>query len=155
MKKTNLLDALRECITDPAALAARNHKFALQRLRAINTLAREAIDNAPAPKPNDTRPELTFDGCGINGPDEYRTRLCTFDLRETYPDNVKKYGPLFAASPALLSNAEIMLSRVEAILACVEAIDALTQDDCFGPQYEQLLRADADALASIIAEARQ
>ncbi len=26
------------------------------------------------------RPELTFDGCGINGPDEYRTRLATFNF---------------------------------------------------------------------------
>ena len=43
------------------------------------------------------RPELTFDGCGINGPDEYRTRIATFT------SGAGKYGPLFAAAPALLN----------------------------------------------------
>lgn len=46
------------------------------------------------------RPELSFDGFGINGPDEYRTRLCTFRLDQ--PEVARKYGPLFEAAPELL-----------------------------------------------------
>lgn len=40
-------------------------------------------------------PELSYDGCGINGPDEYRTRLATFRTL----DDARHFGPLFAASP--------------------------------------------------------
>lgn len=47
------------------------------------------------------RAELSFDGCGINGPDEYRTRLATF-VTVGGPDAMK-YGPLFAAAPELLA----------------------------------------------------
>lgn len=47
-------------------------------------------------------PELSFDGFGINGPDEYRTRIATF----TRDNEAKKYGPLFAAAPELLRLAE-------------------------------------------------
>lgn len=46
-----------------------------------------------------TRPELSYDGCGINGPDEYRSRVATF----TEKADRKKYGPMFAASPKLLA----------------------------------------------------
>lgn len=45
---------------------------------------------------------LNFDGFGINGPDEYRTRLATF----TNDDRAKQYGPLFAAAPDLLAAAK-------------------------------------------------
>jgi hypothetical protein len=45
-----------------------------------------------------TRPELTYDGHGINGPDEYRSRIATF----TNGADAAKYGPLFAAAPDLL-----------------------------------------------------
>ena len=41
-------------------------------------------------------PELTFDGCGINGSDEYRTRIATFS------NDAEHYGPLFASAPELL-----------------------------------------------------
>ncbi len=44
------------------------------------------------------RPQLVFDGKGINGPDEYRTRVATF---QTDAD-ATKYGSLLAASPDLL-----------------------------------------------------
>jgi hypothetical protein len=47
--------------------------------------------------------ELSFDGKGINGPDPYRTRIATFTSGATDAD-VAKYGPLFAASPALLAS---------------------------------------------------
>ncbi len=48
---------------------------------------------------------LSFDGCGINGPDAYRTRICTFSkIRgvEAY-----HYGPMFANAPALLALVEL------------------------------------------------
>ena len=54
------------------------------------------------------RPELSFDGCGINGPDEFRTRVATFRSEA----EAKKYGPLFAAAPrlvALLKEAEELM----------------------------------------------
>ena len=43
------------------------------------------------------RPELTFDGFGINGPDEYRSRVATF----TSDEAGKTYGNKFAAAPAM------------------------------------------------------
>ena len=44
------------------------------------------------------RPELSFDGHGINGPDEYRTRIAAFITLA----GAERYGPLFAAAPELL-----------------------------------------------------
>jgi hypothetical protein len=41
------------------------------------------------------RPELSYDGNGINGPDEHRTRLATFRTQE----DADMYGPLLAAAP--------------------------------------------------------
>ena len=41
---------------------------------------------------------LSFDGKGINGPDEYRSRLATF----ANPEAARQYGPLFEAAPDLL-----------------------------------------------------
>lgn len=52
------------------------------------------------------RPELLFDGKGINGPDEYRTRIATF----TSADAAEKYGPLFEAAPELLEACELLLN---------------------------------------------
>lgn len=45
------------------------------------------------------RKELSFDGYGINGPDEYRSRIATFskDCR-----NSRYYGKLFENAPELL-----------------------------------------------------
>ena len=45
-----------------------------------------------------TRPELTYDGHGINGPDEYRTRVVNFQTQA----DADKYGKLLAAAPDLL-----------------------------------------------------
>ena len=42
---------------------------------------------------------LSFDGKGINGPDEYRSRIATF----TSSLNAGTYGPLFEAAPDLLA----------------------------------------------------
>ncbi len=47
---------------------------------------------------NATRPELSYDGRGINGPDEYRTRIATF-ANDAAGD---QYGKLFQAAPELL-----------------------------------------------------
>jgi hypothetical protein len=40
---------------------------------------------------------LSFDGKGINGPDEYRSRLATFQSDEA----AKQYGHMFAGAPEL------------------------------------------------------
>ncbi len=60
------------------------------------------------------RPELTYDGFGINGPDEYRTRLCTF-TRDPFGDTSRAdhYGPMFAGAPAVIEAAERMLEAME------------------------------------------
>jgi hypothetical protein len=58
------------------------------------------------------RSELTYDGCGINGPDEYRSRVATF---ANY-DLAGKYGPLLAAAPELLAEAELFVSDFVAYL---------------------------------------
>ena len=42
---------------------------------------------------------LSFDGKGINGPDEYRSRLATFANDAA----AQQYGPVFAAAPDLLA----------------------------------------------------
>lgn len=49
------------------------------------------------------RPELTYDGFGINGPDEHRTRLATFSPGACANGQADKYGPIFAESPAMLA----------------------------------------------------
>lgn len=58
------------------------------------------------------RPELSFDGFGINGPDEYRTRLCTFS-KGVSEDDRKKYGPLLASAPELLEALKRLLELCE------------------------------------------
>lgn len=57
-------------------------------------------------------PELSFDGCGINGPDEYRTRLATFATPRG--DDARKFGPMFAASPDMLAALVTIADRLEA-----------------------------------------
>jgi len=49
-----------------------------------------------------TRPELTYDGHGINGPDEYRSRVVNFQTQA----DADKYGKLLAAGPDLLAALE-------------------------------------------------
>jgi len=44
------------------------------------------------------RPQWVFDGCGINGPDEYRSRLATL----TPAGQDAKCGALMVAAPELL-----------------------------------------------------
>lgn len=54
---------------------------------------------------------LSFDGCGINGGDEYRSRIATFQRTE-WDGNAKHYGPLFAAAPDLLATLKDMLRYI-------------------------------------------
>ena len=46
---------------------------------------------------------LSFDGKGINGPDEHRSRLATF----ANPEAAKQYGPLFEASTDMLEALQV------------------------------------------------
>jgi hypothetical protein len=55
------------------------------------------------------RTELNYDGHGINGPDEYRTRIATFRKQE----DADKYGNLLAAAPDLLAALEWALQNAE------------------------------------------
>ncbi len=55
-----------------------------------------------------TQKTLSYDGCGINGPDEYRTRIATFTNKRSKESDY--YGRLFAASPDLLTKLETMVS---------------------------------------------
>lgn len=45
------------------------------------------------------RPELTYDGFGINGPDKHRGRVATFEPTAERG----KYGPMFEAAPDMLA----------------------------------------------------
>jgi hypothetical protein len=58
------------------------------------------------------RPELTYDGKGINGPDVYRSRIATF---ETGAD-AARYGKLLAAAPVLKAALQTCLAELEAEL---------------------------------------
>lgn len=64
----------------------------------LYTLTEDALAARPSP-----RSELSFDGFGINGPDEYRTRFCTFSRNSEHEALRKKYGPMFEAAPELLA----------------------------------------------------
>ncbi len=64
------------------------------------------------------RPELTFDGCGINGPDEYRTRVCTFT---EWGLIANKYGPMFAKAPETRAAAEAVAAGWREFRAQLEA----------------------------------
>lgn len=59
------------------------------------------------------RPELSFDGFGINGPDEYRSRIATFTKREDGTTAGAKYGPLFAAAPEMLAVLRLIVTDAE------------------------------------------
>lgn len=54
---------------------------------------------------------LSFDGCGINGRDEYRSRLCTFT--EARGKDAYAYGPMFAAAPEMLEALKESLALLE------------------------------------------
>lgn len=53
--------------------------------------------------------ELSFDGFGVNGSDEHKTRIARF----LKTDEAMVYGPLFAAAPELLEALEFALVEYE------------------------------------------
>ena len=69
-------------------------------------------------------PELSFDGCGINGPDEYRTPIAKFTTRGD--DACRKYGPLFAASPDMHHALTTIADRLEAMAETHEKLSTWT-----------------------------
>lgn len=105
--------ALEEATAQPAAVIAsglagnymNDMNFCSARCSKLITIEQERIARLTnIAKPNESpadRPELVFDGRGINGPDEHRTRVATFNHPSNWPQDAKKYGPLFAASPIL------------------------------------------------------
>lgn len=66
------------------------------------------------------RPELTYDGIGINGPDEHRSRVAAFDKQA----DADKYGPLFAAAPDLLA-------ALQGCIKVMQCADELSSDARF------------------------
>lgn len=83
--------------------------------RQFPTQSRDTMKTQQTPATHTPeRPELSFDGVGINGPDEYRTRIATFaDIRSP---QTKKYGELFASAPALLAERDRLRAALELIL---------------------------------------
>lgn len=54
-----------------------------------------------------TRPTFTFDGFGINGPDQYRSRLATFTRAgQEFPN----LGPMLEAAPDMLETLRAILN---------------------------------------------
>ena len=71
-------------------------------------------------------PSFSFDGFGINGPDEYRTRIATFDRRNMSETDRNKWGRLFAAAPDLLAALRALVARCDTTeLADGSSIDTL------------------------------
>ena len=59
------------------------------------------------PKTMEHFKSLSYDGFGINGRDEYRTRLATF-AKGLSEEQRREFGPLFAAAPELLAALKAM-----------------------------------------------
>lgn len=76
--------------TDPAVLAAGT----LSRPALVAAAKEAQVLNEPI---TGTARGLSFDGFGINGPDEFRSRLATF----TTPAAAAMWGPYFEVSPKL------------------------------------------------------
>ncbi len=81
------------------------------------------------PKTVESFHSLSFDGCGINGRDEYRTRIATFNDKNI---DGPRYGRIFAAS-------EAMLEALQAIISC--------PDYCYNDKGT--IRATADFRAAM------
>lgn len=65
------------------------------------------------------RRELSYDGKGINGPDEHRSRIATFANAEA----AEKYGKLFESAPELL----------DALLLALPYVEMAEHDDAYKP----------------------
>lgn len=94
-------------------------------------------------------PELSFDGFGINGPDEYRTRLATF--RTTY--DARHFGPLFAASPDMHAALIRISDRLEAWAEAHEHLSTVSRSESEidphanrAANYRELIRIARDSM---------
>ena len=66
-----------------------------------------------------TREQFSFDGYGINGPDEYRSRIATF----VNTDIGAQYGPYFAKACNAYNSNQALIG--ELVAACQVALDNL------------------------------
>ena len=82
--------------------------------------------------------ELSFDGCGINGPDEYRTRLATFAIPRG--DDARKFGPMFAASPDMLAAMVTIADRLESMAEHVRKLSTWTPSEADSQVYREHAR---------------
>lgn len=94
-------------------------------------------------KPKHTPGPLSFDGFGINGNDEYKTRLVTF-RKDASEEERKLYGPLFAAAPELLSASKDYLEAMERLSDCAPEMT---------PEFKRECEEKEDALRAAIAKA--
>ena len=71
------------------------------------------------------RPELSYDGHGINGPDEYRSRLFTCRAARNADEQaaLDRYGKLCAAAPDLLAVLERVAETVNWLSMSAELWD--------------------------------
>ena len=89
-----------------------------------------------------TRRELSFDGKGVNGPDEYRSRLATFTSEEA----ADKYGPIFEAAPELLAACRgIAKAESRFLESAAIKYGGVVQVDVPGKVWDAMLAAIAKA----------
>lgn len=81
---------------------------------------------------------LSFDGFGINGPDDYASRVATFANDEA----ARFYGPIFARAM------ETVRERDEARAERDNAREALTNHEAVGPVTRRMLESSAADLAT-------
>lgn len=99
---------------------------------------------------------LTFDGCGINGGDKYRSRIATFAILRD--NDAQHYGPLFASAPDLLAERDRLREvNVDLVAALKEMTDeyAQTMKDAGVTHYPETLvkvRRARAALAKVKGE---
>lgn len=55
----------------------------------------------------------SYDGFGINGPDEYKTRIATFSQHANRKELNDVYGPLFAVAPDLKRECDLAADALD------------------------------------------
>lgn len=81
--------------------------------------------------------KLSFDGFGINGGDEYKSRLATLTRRGQEEEGL---GPLLAAAPDLYAELDILVGILGTVLLFHRA--AMTPADSVA-RFTALIRAEA------------
>ena len=90
------------------------------------------------------RSTFNFDGRGINGPDEYRSRLATFtDAGNAYPG----LGPLLAAAPETAAERDRLREVNADLIAALEGLEPMFCND--GPLLQVYATEIAQARAAI------